>query len=180
MVSIIKRWAGPAVTFLAALGFQVSGIENICLAIFLWILAGVWLLFELVTLLPIGKRVLLHKVNQSTQQDTLRMEVKGYSFLESYPPLPTTALGEQKTLEIEVRFYPKNNIPLRSLELRVGKSTFVPVRLPILIIDREETHFINFEVPIRWFRTEPKKAHIWALAGDRDWRSNEFIIAASQ
>jgi len=180
MISIIKRWAGPAVTFIAALGFQVSGIQNIWLAIGLWILASVWALVAFLTWLPIGRRLTFYKGNQSAQQDNLRIEVKGYHFLESYPSLPYSVLGEQKILEIEVRFYPKDNIRLRSLELRVGKSTFAPTRLPVLMIDREETYFIDFEVPIRWFRTEPKKAYIWALAGDQDWRSNEFKIATSQ
>jgi len=53
----VARLAGPGITFLVALGFQLSGFENFYVALALWATAGVWALAAFLTWQPIRKRV---------------------------------------------------------------------------------------------------------------------------
>ena len=82
-------------------------------------------------------------------------------------------------IEAKVRFYPKGEIRLQSLELHIGRNTFGAKSLPVIILDREDTYPVPFEVPARIITTalkKPRKNYIRAIYNDRDCRSNEFSL----
>lgn len=54
MQSTIRRFIGPVIAISAGSGLEVSGYENLVLAIALWSVAGVWCIVALVTLPKLG------------------------------------------------------------------------------------------------------------------------------
>jgi len=167
MSSAAKRWAGPAVIALVGLGFHVSGIENMFVAIGLWSAAAVWVLVALVTWLPICATLA-----------RLKVEVQGHKFLEQYPVPPPSILGEMKLLEVKVRFHSKFNMQLHAVELHVGESTFGSEEKTIRNVGHNKAQCIHFEIPIQWFNGKSKNAYLRVSVGGREWHSNEFTITA--
>lgn len=53
----MARLAGPGITFLVALGFQLSGFENLYVALALWAIAGLWMVGAFLTWRPVRERV---------------------------------------------------------------------------------------------------------------------------
>lgn len=167
MLSVAKRWAGPAVIFLVGLGFHVSGIENIFIAIGLWSVAAVWGLVALVTWLPICATLAC-----------LKVEVQGYNFLGQYPLPPPSIFGEMKLLEVKVRFRSRFNMQLHAVELHIGKSTFGSEEKTIRNVGHNKAQSIHFEIPIQWFKGKSKNAYLRVSVRGREWYSNEFTITA--
>jgi len=55
MTSVFRRFGGPGFTLLVALGFQLSGLENMWVAIGLWASAGIWGLVALLSWEPVKR-----------------------------------------------------------------------------------------------------------------------------
>lgn len=116
------------------------------------------------------------------QQNTLRIEVQSCNVLDFWPQPDdwrTRILGHMNIIEAKIKFYPKGEIKLQSLELHMGRNTFGAKSLPVIMLDREDTYPVPFEVPARIITTalkKPGKNYIRAIYNDRDCRSNEFSL----
>ena len=125
------------------------------------------------------------QVKKDEQQNALRIEVRSCKVCDFYPFLGTefsTILGHMNTVVAEVKFYPKGEIRLQALELHMGRHPFFDAkRLPVIILDHDDTYPIEFEVPNKiltgHFEGKPKKAYIRARYDDKGCRSNEFPIS---
>jgi len=137
----------------------------------------------IVTLAFIPRRTKYPKrVPQDTQQNILRVEVQSCSVLDFWPQpdnWQSRMLGHMNTVEVQAKFSPEGEIKLHSLELHMGRYIFDARRLPVIVIDHEETYSISFEVASRVIKQIVGKSHttyIRAIFNDRDCRSNEFQI----
>jgi len=123
------------------------------------------------------------QVKKDEQQNALRIEVHGCNVLDFLPQPDSGWTGiwrHMNIVEAEVKFYPKGEIRLRALELHMDRHTFNAKRLPVIILDHEDTYPTEFEVPNKiltgHFEGKSKKAYVRAIFNDRDCRSNEFPI----
>jgi hypothetical protein len=179
MGAALKRWAGPGILFLAGLGFQISGFQNVCIGYSCLIVAAIW---TIIMLPPIRQRIPFSKSDELIQGGVLKIEVQECNVLDFWPQ-PDTWLsrisGHMSIVEVKAKFYPKGEIKLHSLELHMGRHTFGANSLPVIILDQEDTYAIEFQVPSRIITTLPKKSdknYIRAIYNDRDCRSKEFPI----
>lgn len=183
MFSVIKRWARPGILFLVGLGFQMTGFQNVWVGYGLWIGAGIW---ALIMLPPIRNRIaFLKERGELTQDGILKIEVHGCNVLDFFPQPESRWVaiwGHMNIVEAEVKFYPKGEIRLRALELHMDRHTFNAKRLPVIILDHDDTYPTEFEVPNKiltgHFEGKSKKAYIRAIYDDRDCRSGEFPIGS--
>ena len=178
MPSIIKRAAVPGILFLIGLGFQISGFQNIWVGYAMWIVAAIWTIFILP---PIKKKIPFLTRNDLTQEDILGISVQRCNLLDFFPQpdnFLSRILGHISILEVEAKFCPQGNIRLHSLELHMGRHTFNAKSLPAIILDREETYLIGFEVPSRLINLKkPDTMYLRAVYNDVDCRSNNFGFA---
>lgn len=177
MGSVIKLWAGPGITFLVGLGFTVSGFQHVWVGYGIWIVAAIWTFFVLP---PIRKRIPFLKSVELIQEGTLEIEAQSCNVLDFWPQPEHSLLRHMNIVNVKAKFCPLGEIKLRSLELHIGRRIFNAKRLPVIVIDHEDTYYIDFEVPnllLQQTLGKPDRRYIRALFDDRDCRSNEFGIS---
>jgi hypothetical protein len=182
MATVIKRWAGPGIVFFVGLGFQVTGFHNVWVGYGFWIVAAAW---AFIVSPPIRRRIPFFKESAKlTQEGTLRIEVQKCDILDFWPQPDnwlSRIFGHMSIVEVKAKFYPGGEIKLHSLELHMGRHTFGADSLPVIVLDREDTYSIEFQVPSRVITTLLKKSdtkyYLRAIYNDRDCRSNDFPIS---
>jgi len=181
ILSFVFIWLPKAINECWSLAEKIQGanitMPEISIVWFTWITAPLGLIMLGVIFWQVkGKRRL------AEPQNRLRIEVERCNVLDFWPQpdnWQTRVLGHMNIIEAKVKFYPKGEIKLQSLELHMGRNTFGAKSLPIIILDSEDTYPVPFEVPARIITTALKKAgknYIRALYNDSDCRSNEFSI----
>lgn len=170
-----------AIDSMWSLAERIQGVNiampEISIVWFTWITAPMGLIMLGVIFWQVkGKRQL------AEPQNRLRIEVEGCNVLDFWPQpndWQTRVFEHMNIIEAKVKFYPKGEIKLQSLELHMGRNTFGAKSLPVIILDREDIYPVPFEVPARIITTaskKPEKNYIRAIYNDRDCRSNEFSI----
>ncbi len=158
-----KEWAGPGILAIVALGFQVSPIESMLIAIVLWSIAALWAILVLIRWPPIWLRLAFVKI-----------EVQGNGIRGVYPPLPDNLIyGKMEPLEVKFNLSSKLRVQLDYAKLCIDNNVFGSHTF------RHEAGRISgaiFEIPINWFKSKSRKAYIIVSAKGREWRSQEFEI----
>ena len=158
----------------------MTGFQNVWIGYGLWVGAGIW---AFIMLLPVRRRIaFLREREELTQEGTLGIEAQRCNILDFFPQPDNTLTriwGHMNVIEVETRFIPQGNIKLHSLELHIGRHTFDAKRLPVIMIDHEDTYSIHFEVPnkiLKQILRKPPRTYIRAMFNDRDCFSNNIPI----
>jgi len=91
MADAAKRFAGPAISFLVGLGFQVSGYTDVRLALVLWAIALIWTIFALLTWDPVRQIIRGRGIQQSVASAE-RGFLDFLLYAERIPPQMATVL----------------------------------------------------------------------------------------
>ncbi len=75
------------------------------------------------------------------------------------------------------------SVKIETLKLHMGKDSYKAKELPVIIIDREETYTIAFEVPHYVVKSalesKANTNYIRVVSSNRDWRSNNFPLTSN-
>ncbi len=109
----------------------------------------------------------------------LKIQVKRCDILDYYPQpegFMANVFGHHNIIEVVTEFYPKGDIRLRSIELHTGRHTFQAKTLPVIVVDRDASYSIEFEVPSKVIQYQMKTTdnYLRVLYNDVDCRSEKF------
>jgi hypothetical protein len=158
-----KEWTGPGILALIAIGFQVSPIESMLIAIVIWSAATIWALFVLIRWPPIWTRLACVKI-----------EVQDSSIMGIYPPLPDNQIyGRMEPIKVQFKLSSWLKIQIDSIQLWSGAT-----ECSSKSFSRKNGNIFEawFEIPIKWFKGKTRKAYIRVSTRGRQWYSQEFEI----
>jgi hypothetical protein len=97
--------------------------------------------------------------------------------------IPTSVpypLEEKNNVQVTARLSPQHEIKIESLKLHIGGNSYNAKELPVMVIDREATYTLNFEVPPnivkRAIESKTKMNYIQLVSSNWGWRSDGFAI----